>query len=252
MVRTKRKSCIKEKGKMDFCFDYEKELSIYCFIRGEKLSRKKWRKVEKEKRYNTYTEWKNYIETKYSRFSLNQLSEFSYYLQYLTKRNLAIPDFANPYISALLAALISYLFTYFAGSATETFLDVQEMPMKIIEFIIYCVVYFVCIKKLVYIFLENRIEESFCSDYKKVIDELLVVRKMKEEDKVDLAKVLQILNKMENSIIDLQETVKETNKGVTQVTNACEAVNKKVNARYHSKVNKKEMTFWNKLLEQLH
>lgn len=146
MLRTKRKRCVAKKGKDDFNFDFEEELSIYCFTRGEKLSRKKWTKVEKEKRYNTYTEWKDYIQTKYCEFTHNQLIEFRYYLEYLKRRNQAIPDFTNPYISAFLAAVISYMFSFSTSKVTETVFDAQKFPSKVIGFILICVVFF-CLRE---------------------------------------------------------------------------------------------------------
>lgn len=247
MLRTKRKRCVAKKGKDDFNFDFEKELSIYCFTRGEKISRKKWKKVEKEKSYNTYMEWKDYIQTKYCEFSLNKLVEFRYYLDYVKRRNQAIPDFTNPYISAFLAAVISYMFSFSTSNVTETVFGVQKFPSKVIGFILICVVFLACVKKTANIFLDNRIEESFCSDYKDVIDEM--IGKLESKKEVDLLVIPQAIDNLKDELTKLQKTMQKTNQKLESMI--CQYEKDAIKNDGNSNIRKERNSLWQQLLDYI-
>lgn len=215
MIRTKKGNCVVEKGLEDFDFDYRKELSIYYFVKGERLSRGRMKLVDGEKKFNTHEEWKNYIKKKYNRLSVNELEEFRKYIQHVKRRRQPVLDFSSSYFSSILSVFGSYL-------VTEKFVDVKPETEKIIAFIAYVILFMVifitiacllkaCISSLT----ADGVENGFFTDYQEVMDEMINEKVVRNE--IYNQEMCESIKKVEQNIENLQKNVKDINNELEQL-----------------------------------
>ena len=76
----KKRAGINEFGKEYYEFDCFCEMNIYSYLCRKRLSKRKINQIEKNLRFETYSEWKKYVKKKYEKLPDGELREFSHYL----------------------------------------------------------------------------------------------------------------------------------------------------------------------------
>lgn len=97
------------------------------------------------------------------------------------------------------------------------------------------------------IFLDNRIEESFCSDYKDIIDEM--IGKLESKKEVDLMVIPQAIDNLKDELTKVQKTMQKTNFKLDGLLCQYERDNKKKVG--HSNDRKERNFLWQKLLDYM-
>lgn len=67
-------------GKQYYDFDVEKENRIYMYLCGNHSLLKKEKEINLNYRFDTYAQWKDYVESKYKNCSYDMLNEFKHFL----------------------------------------------------------------------------------------------------------------------------------------------------------------------------
>lgn len=174
-IRKDWKSFIYDNGKQNYDFDYSEELVIYKFLCGERITRKQYIKLEKNKELIfTYVDWEKRIKEKYSCYYIDILKEFSRYLNHRLRMNSPQKEYINSVLSAVVASII-------AGVLSQQSEILAGIGVSIYGFILELVVavsmgiagtYFVT-KMLLGIFDDYTTKENFFRDYKEIVDNII-------------------------------------------------------------------------------
>lgn len=175
--KNKNKRTMDKRGEEEFHFDFHKEKNIYLYL---------WRMRSKEKelqeKFDTYIEWKQYVWDKHAISNKKELIEFSKYLTQ-RKRNLKPNrEYANIFIPVLLTLVIEQGLEYILGISIDG-LTLTEWWQWLIYIAIYLLIMLVFVLPMVMFcyhtmkpIWDNNSDESFLTDYKEIIDEMLQVR----------------------------------------------------------------------------
>lgn len=174
MIRKDRKKIIHQNGIENYCFDYNKELRIYLFLCGERLSKKEYKKLQDNEKMYTYAEWKSYIRNKYIKYSINALKEFSKYLNHRGRLYSPEREFINPMVSAIVSAFISFIITQYSMMANIGSVSVAFGIVMILVVLFMGIFAGYFIVKISEIFFDNSIKENLFKDYKEIIDDIII------------------------------------------------------------------------------
>lgn len=163
MKRVRRKLDVKN----TFQFDEELELAVYRYVCNEKLTYRSWKKIRnKYSNIQSYTEWKKYIVERYDKYTIEQLTEFQRYLNYMINIKKSANNFGTTvWCTAILSAMVSVAFNFLI-SETDWF----EILYKSIIIVILLPRLLKSTYKLV------AADDCVCNmyeDYKEIIDELI-------------------------------------------------------------------------------
>lgn len=188
--RKDRKSFVHKNGIKNYSFDYNKEIRIYLFLCGERMSKREYVKLEKNEKMYTYSEWKSYIRNKCIGCPINGLKEFSRYLNHRGRVYSPEREFISPIASAMVSGIISFFVTEYSdiilGIEITSFIDYTV----VVVFILFmCVVVSYFIIQISGMYHKTNIKENFFKDYKEIIDEI-IIEKSKTE-KTDLTTSIQ-------------------------------------------------------------
>lgn len=248
MNRTKRKSCVIKRGLEEFKFNYAKELSIYYYAKGEKISRSRMKMIRKEEKFNSHTEWKNYVGDKYRGLSKEDLLELRQYILHRERRHRPIIDFTSPYLSAMISAALSYMIT---GKVFEINPEADNV-IKVIGFLIvfFCVFggFAWLVVACMNVFVSNGIEEGFYTDYLEVISEIIEEKEKAQEKEADTKMIIEIMKKIVEKINKLEETEEGINKKIDIINQRCKKMDE-VLMGYGNVKSRKEGNFLGNLLE---
>jgi len=127
--RKKYKITLNKRGEESFQFFFEKELNIYwCLCRAPGY-KKIIKKVDEGELFDSYKEWKAYIQDKYSNQNEEGLEEFSRYLNQRL-RNLRPGRQANELYIPVALALIVEKFTEVLLASTGIVSLFEEMKIR--------------------------------------------------------------------------------------------------------------------------
>ncbi len=168
----KERKTLQTVGKQWHNFDFAIEKIIYSYLCCKNIKKKKVRNLDKELKFESYQQWKNYIRSKYENFDQDHLSEFS---RYLNQRLRDMRPYRE-YRLIVTTALITWLFTETVNISQK--MDDQRITVIFsLLFLAGVFVELVVLLTLKPIF-ENNIEENLLRDYKEIIDEM-ITEKMK-------------------------------------------------------------------------
>lgn len=178
-------------------YDYGKEYNIYKYLCGG--MRHKWqeKKIAEERRFKTYSDWKEYVMACYKTSDLNELKEFYRYLKRGRRIEKSARGIPNGIILPLSVALITTIATdaswrnIFSESlkVIRSFVDMYGMSLiagiiSIVGGIIFLVciilvvlvilvpIFFLIMKVLKTAISEGEIE-AFYEDYIEIVDEVI-------------------------------------------------------------------------------
>lgn len=172
MFKGKRKVL---KGKLDILgeeqheFIREKEFKIYAY-RCRSLKIKKCKDVSEK--FDTYGEWKEYVQKKYASFGKNELIDFSRYLNLRINNLNPGREYNGIVIPIVVAVIVNKLIEFLVGITEQN----MSLGWPIIVFVI--VGTFLIIMGFAYSLMSvvapiwnDNLEKNFFLEYKEIIDE---------------------------------------------------------------------------------
>ena len=170
-------------GREQFNFDLQKEKGIYGYLYGIRRTEKEWRKLRKAEKFYCYSEWKKYIWNKYKDYEIKELQDFSMYLNQRIRNEKPNKEYLSLFIPVFLSILI--------GKMPEMIDDLQKIDFSgvskgavLLMIVVIAILVGLIIGLVWEIFIpiwDNNINENLFVDYKKIIDELIEYRLMKEK-----------------------------------------------------------------------
>lgn len=168
----KEKRILEERRIKKYQFDIEEELKIYSYLwnqqKGEKAT------IDSAKQFDTYRQWKSYVENKYCECDKDELIEISRYLnQKLRDRN---PErqyngIVIPIIVALVVDKMYDLFleiTNIAETIPNPFISGCAV---VITLAILLVISVPILSKFLLSFWQDELKTNLLTDYKEIVDE---------------------------------------------------------------------------------
>lgn len=117
-------------GKQKYDFDIELEEMIYRYLCCKHIKKRILKKMDNKYKFESYKQWKKYIHNKYARYSLDELVEFSKYLN-LKIRN--IKPF-HQYWNLILPIVITISFSHLFEFHIKTYAEFSDNLLAIIAF----------------------------------------------------------------------------------------------------------------------
>lgn len=186
-------------------YDYNKEYNIYKYLCGG--MRHKWqeKKVPKEKRFETYSAWKEHVIACYETRDLDKLKEFRRYLNRCRRVEKSTKGMPNALILPLYSAFATQILTKidwtvmldaskkFADDMIEYGWDVEIIMsilfiMWLVIVIVFGLLIFIPIVVMIINILKAAImegeTESFYEDYIEIMDEVITQKEALSEKKI--------------------------------------------------------------------
>lgn len=182
MFRTRRaKRKLKKMGKQHFNFDYNLEKNIYCNLCAYPL-KFTYKNLPSHLQFESYHQWKQYIEAKYNKYDKACLIEFKKYINQLVR--LATP--IKEYWEITITALLSSFFTTLVSSIVNFVSDENRVIQgkNLLSFILYMInssLFIIFVSPIIILIilitlkplLTDKMEISFLKDYHKIIKKLI-------------------------------------------------------------------------------
>lgn len=180
MYRKDRKCCINSIGIDNYDFDSKKELNVYRYLCGERMTTSEWDALEDIYKFSSYKQWKLYIYMKYKDYNIGKLKEFS---RYLCHRERSIKPQNEYWI-----VVFPILFTIFIDKVYGEIVNQSILDSIINEGYSIKIIYYVCIPicfigLLVFLFhmikdftnkiWGNNLDSNLFLDYREIIDEIV-------------------------------------------------------------------------------
>jgi ABC-type multidrug transport system permease subunit len=146
-----------------FDFDLEKKIFKYLYY-GKK------RKLDKENQINSYMDWKHRIEKMYSSFSIEQLQDFSRWLNQKIRDSKPSHEYSQICITVLITWFLTKVLDEYCNRITN--LKISFLAIVIFSIIVFFIVLYGCSKLYDMLFTENM-KIALYTDYKEVIDDLI-------------------------------------------------------------------------------
>lgn len=170
MIRNKSRS-LDIIGKRRYDFDFQLEKIIYCWVCCLYVKKKKLKKLDNNLKFNSYKQWKEYIQNKYSSCNNETLFEFSKYLN----QRIRIVKPSEEYWKLVTPVLMTLVITKWMEAFLSIETGLSEVSFLVVLFAIVLIMisYFFLIWKLTTPILESSIEEYMLEDYKEIIDGMI-------------------------------------------------------------------------------
>ena len=172
----KKRAGINELGKENYEFDCFCEMNIYSYLCRKRLSKRKINQIEKNLRFETYSEWKKYVKKKYEKLPDGELREFSHYL------NQQLREVKPTHESWSLTAAV--MITFITNNMYDQIISITLVDDKpplviglgvILSLITICIgMYFILQFILKIGWMSDK--ENFYTDYKEIIDMMIEER----------------------------------------------------------------------------
>lgn len=168
----KMKRSLDSIGKRWHEFDFNLERNIYRYVCCAKMNWKTAWRLDKNLKFETYQQWKNYIINKYENVDKDMLIEFSRYLNQ-NARNLKP---THEYWVMAATAVLTLALTKMVDAFLYAQMDSKGISaiVTVVVFEIFVVIFLaiIVIQTMKPIF-NNNVDEYFLRDYKEIIDELI-------------------------------------------------------------------------------
>lgn len=159
-------------GKRWHEFDINLERNIYSYVCCAKMNGITTWRLDKNLKFETYQQWKNYIVNKYENVDKDMLVEFSRYLNQ-NVRNLK-PTYEYWVIEAtvVLTLASTKVIDIFLGTQMNFEEIYAFVAAFIFEILVVIFLIFVVFKTMKPLF-DSNLDENFLRDYKEIIDEII-------------------------------------------------------------------------------
>lgn len=177
-------------GKKQYEFDLQKEKDIYSYMQGMRV--KKPKKLEEKLKFDSYCEWKKYVQNKYNGYDSKKLLGFSRYLKQGIRNVKPSKEYWNYFIPVLITLGVTKLFEVILKTK-NIFADIPFLTGLLVYVIFMAMLFFFSVIFIIYILgpvFDNDTEENMFTDYKETIDEMLS-QKSKQEKKENKKKKMR-------------------------------------------------------------
>lgn len=155
-------------GKDSYNFDYSEEKDKYCYLCGVN-SKKLIRKIKDDDKIKTYSEWKQTILSKYEKNSIEELQEFSRYLNQRIRILEPIKDYKSIVISVYTAIVVTGMYNLIMeiqqlNLNSRVIIGLTLLPLLVIIIFLRWIINYIS---------DANIKRSLFVDYKEIIDEMI-------------------------------------------------------------------------------
>lgn len=176
--KKKTKRSFKSIGKEEYNFDFQVEKDIYQNLCCNRVKKKVIEMLEqKNLKFYTYSEWKQYIYNKYKNCNRAQLLEF---IRYLNQGIRNVKPFREVW-DLFVTVIMTLVFVEGGKALIEKLESLKSNDDIIIEYltvlIFIVITIFWVIRQVVMPILDNDIEKHLYKDYKEIIDEMIKEKK---------------------------------------------------------------------------
>lgn len=179
MHRKKKKRSLNTIGIDNYDFDYQLEKSIYCYLCCIKTNNRAIKKLEETLKFNTYSEWEQYVRNKHSHFSDDKLKEFNRYLNQRIRNVKPNRDYGDVMIPVLITLLTTEVIDYFKNFKVTlpSEMSILAIIIAVLTFVILLLIalipIIILLGKTVAPIWDNHTEENLLNDYKEIINSMI-------------------------------------------------------------------------------
>lgn len=151
------------------------------------MSKTQWKEIEKGTipKFVSYKEWKQYLNEKYDKYSIEMLEEFVRYLNIRKCKRKGKKEFAQSIYSEFFALVCTTTFTLITVEiygkvicqSGELFYLMAESTIKSFATVVVMVFVVVVVIKLMKDYVEHFVCEQFYDDYQEIIQEMIELKK---------------------------------------------------------------------------
>lgn len=173
MKKSKRmKRSLDSIGKRWHEFDIKLERNIYSYVCCAKMNWITAWRLDKNLKFETYQQWKNYIVNKYENVDRDMLIEFSRYLNQNARNLKPTHEYWSIAATVVLTLTSTKVVDAFLGAQMDSNGISSIVTVFVFEIIVATFLIFVVFQTMKPIF-DSNIEENFLRDYKEIIDEII-------------------------------------------------------------------------------
>ncbi len=174
----KKKKSQYEFAKKKYFFDYTEEKNIYMYIFCNQIKQKIIDSLDDDLKFDTYTEWKQYIKNKYDILTNENLIDFDRYINQRLRDVKPRQEYWNFFIPVLIS-MLAVKFPDLIDVFEE--ISVVEMSFQVfitmmISLLIIAIMLFFVVLEMFRPLLDNNNDQNFLLDYKEIIDEMIEER----------------------------------------------------------------------------
>ncbi len=177
--RKKKREHINEIGKNNYFFDYDFEKRIYCYVCCGYVKKSNEKELDSKYKFNSYSEWKQYVYNKYEWYCKDGLMEFSRYLNQRIRNVKPSREYWSLVVPVLLSVGLAELFRNFLELKTN--LENSPIWASIVAVVIglgmYGGVLWFMIRQTIEPINDDNLDENMFIDYKEIIDEIICSKK---------------------------------------------------------------------------
>lgn len=170
-IRKKKSKSLDAIGKRRYGFDFQLEKTIYCYLSCLYIKKKKIKKLDNALKFNSYKQWKEYIQNKYASYSNETLIDFSKYLN----QGIRNVNSGGEYMNLCMPVIMTLVITKWMETFLSIDTDLSGVPFIVTLFtvalLIAVLMFFLW--KLIFPKLETSTEKYMLEDYKEIIDDMI-------------------------------------------------------------------------------
>lgn len=173
MKKSKRmKRSLDSIGKRWHEFDINLERNIYSYVCCTKMNRIKAWRLDKNLKFETYQQWKNYIVNKYENVDKDMLVEFSRYLNQNVRNLKPTYEYWGIAATVVLTLALTKVIDIFLATQMDFEGIYAFVAVFIFEIFVAIFLIFVIFQTMKPLF-DSNLDENFLRDYKEIIDDLI-------------------------------------------------------------------------------
>jgi hypothetical protein len=168
-------------------YNYNTEFAIYNYLCDRKIKRKELKNLPANKRFNTYSEWENYVKSQYCNAPVSELKEFIRYLNYENRINGNRKILNSNILTPMMVTILSVWVMPFIFEINKNYDRINNLgvssnivkgvlfviiPMVQVYFVAGVILWFVIIVSSAIV--NNKQEEAYHEDYMKIINDIII------------------------------------------------------------------------------
>ncbi|MBD5526592.1 MAG: hypothetical protein HDR04_19770 [Lachnospiraceae bacterium] len=180
MIKGKKSGkSLDEIGERWYSFSLKSEKIIYCYLccNRHRVKKKTLRNLDEKLKFETYQQWNQYVCNKYQNYNINELIEFSRYLNQMIRNIKPNHEYLSIMASAVIAAIFTKMFDLlyqYNGFSNIPFWS-AFLGILLLYIFLMLLIFFLIFQVMSPLF-DKHFEEDFFKDYKEIIDSLIDVK----------------------------------------------------------------------------
>lgn len=172
-MKNEKNRSISKIGKRRYDFDFELELMIYRYLCCHRIKKRVLKKMDNKYKFGSYKQWKQYIHSKYEKYSLDELGEFSRYLNLKIREIKPLQQYWILMIPIVVTLAFSQLIQFFIKMYVEYSYDFFAQIILFLSTIFLGFIILIMIKPFLQSIFVEDFKINFLKDYKEIIDEMI-------------------------------------------------------------------------------